>query len=69
MQIKIFIGVEIITYLIKKIQINPNSEGNGGMPLKSIEFNFPLYKDGKEVDEIFLNKPSSVESLVCLTRK
>ena len=36
----------IITYLIKEIQIYPHGESE--MPLKSIEFNFPIYRDGKE---------------------
>ena len=31
----------LITYLIKEIQIFPNGESE--MPLKSIEFNFPIY--------------------------
>lgn len=32
----------IITYLIKEIQIYPHGESE--MPLKSIEFNFPIYQ-------------------------
>lgn len=35
----------LITYLIKEIQIYPNGESE--MPLKSIEFNFPIYIDGR----------------------
>lgn len=35
----------LITYLIKEIQIYPNGESK--MPLKSIEFNFPIYIDGR----------------------
>ena len=35
----------LITYLIKEIQIYPSEESE--MTLKSIEFNFPIYIDGK----------------------
>ena len=59
----------LITYLIKEIQINPNDQNDCVMPLKSIEFNFPLYKGGKEVRKIFWETQSSVESVVCLTRR
>lgn len=59
----------LITYLIKEIQINPNDQNDCVMPLKSIEFNFPLYKGGKEVRKIFWETQSSVETLVCLVRK
>lgn len=59
----------LITYLIKEIQINPNSQNDCIIPLKSIEFNFPLYKGGKEVRKIFWETQSSVETLVCLLRK
>ncbi len=59
----------LITYLIKEIQINPNDQNDCVMPLKSIEFNFPLYKGGKEVRKIFWETQSSVETLVCLARK
>ena len=53
--------------LIKEIHIYP--EGESDYPLKSIKFAFPILLDGKEVDEIFLNKPSSVETVVCLKRQ
>ena len=59
----------LITYLIKEIQINPNDQNDCVMPLKSIEFNFPLYKGGKEVRKIFWETQSSVETLVTLYRK
>ena len=58
---------ELLAELIKEIHIYP--EGESDYPLKSIKFAFPILLDGKEVDEIFLNKPSSVESVVCLERK
>ena len=40
----------IITYLIKEIQIYSRDEAE--QPLKSIEFNFPVYRDGKELKEV-----------------
>ncbi len=39
------------------------------MLLKSMKFNFPVYKDGKEVREIFLNSDTNVETLVLLKKK
>ena len=58
---------ELLSELIKEIHIYP--EGKSDYPLKSIKFAFPILLDGKEVDEIFLNKPSSVETLVVLSKK
>ncbi len=58
---------ELISTLVKEIQIYP--EGESEMPLKSMKFNFPVYKDGKEVREIFLNNSTNVETLVSLYRK
>ena len=58
---------ELLLELIKEIHIYP--EGENEYPLKSIKFNFPILQNGKEVDEIFLNKQPKVETLVCLTRK
>lgn len=40
----------LVSYLIKEIQIYPNDESE--QILKSIEFNFPIYKDGKEVQKL-----------------
>ena len=57
----------MLAELIKEIHIYP--EGESDYPLKSIKFAFPILLDGKEVDEIFLNKPSSVETLVVLSHK
>lgn len=56
----------LITYLIKEIQIYPNGESE--MPLKSIEFNFPIYIDGKEVRKVLWEKGNTVET-VCLLSK
>lgn len=57
----------MIATLVKEIQIYP--EGESEMPLKSMKFNFPVYKDGKEVREIFLNNNTNVETLVVLSHK
>lgn len=45
---------ELLLELIKEIRIYP--EGENEYPLKSIKINFPILQNGKEVDEIFLNK-------------
>ena len=49
----------LITYLIKEIQIYPNGESE--QPLKSIEFNFPIYRDGQEVRRLLWAKGNTVE--------
>ena len=56
----------LITYLIKEIQIYPNGESE--QPLKSIEFNFPIYRDGQEVRRLLWEKGNTVETC-CLLRK
>ncbi len=38
------------------------------MPLKSISFNFPVYKDGHEVQEILWDKGNIVEAVILMTR-
>ena len=58
---------ELLAELIKEIHIYP--EGENEYPLKSIKFAFPIVLDEKEINEIFLNKPPSVETLVCLECK
>lgn len=58
---------ELIATLVKEIQIYP--EGESDTPLKSMKFNFPVYKDGQEVNEIFLDKQTNVETLVVLSHK
>ena len=57
----------LITYLIKEIQIYPNGESE--MPLRSIEFNFPIYRDGQEVRRLLWEKGNTVETVVLLVRK
>ena len=51
----------LITYLIKEIQIYPNGESE--QPLKSIEFNFPIYRDGQEVRRLLWEKGNTVETI------
>ena len=51
---------------IKEIQIYPNGESE--QLLKSIEFNFPIYRDGQEVRRLLWEKGNTVESVVCLQR-
>ena len=58
---------ELLAELIKEIHIYP--EGENEYPLKSIKFAFPILLDGKEINEIFLNKPPSLETLAVLARK
>ena len=50
----------LITYLIKEIQIYPNGESE--MPLKSIEFNFPIYIDGRQVRKVLWERGNTVET-------
>ena len=57
----------LITYLIKEIQIYPNGESE--QPLKSIEFNFPIYRDGQEVRRLLWEKGNTVETVVKLSLK
>ena len=58
----------LLATLVKNIDIYANDEG-AGIPLKSIEFNFPVYKEGEEVRRVFWETQASVESVVCLTRR
>ena len=57
----------LITYLIKEIQIYPNGESE--QPLKSIEFNFPIYRDGQEVRRLLWEKGNTVETVALLSRE
>lgn len=38
------------------------------MPLKSIEFNFPIYIDGREVRKVLWEKGNTVECVVLMSR-
>lgn len=57
----------IITYLIKEIQIYPNGESE--MPLRSIEFNFPIYHNGREIRRLLWEKGNTAETVVLLSRR
>lgn len=56
----------IISYLIKEIQICPHDEADN--PLKSIEFNSPIYHDGQEIKELLREKGNTVECAVLMSR-
>lgn len=56
----------LITYLIKEIQIYPNGESE--QPLKSIEFNFPIYRDGQEVRRLLWEKGNTVDTVTTMTK-
>lgn len=56
----------LISYLIKEVQIYPKDESE--QPLKSIEFNFPIYLDGKEVRELLWESGNTVETVVLMSR-
>ena len=57
----------LLCYLIKEIQLNPYWENKS--PLKSIEFNFPIYRNGEEVRQLLWEENPDVETLVVLERK
>ena len=38
------------------------------MPLKSIEFNFPIYRDGQEVRRLLWEKGNTVECVIALSK-
>ena len=50
----------LVSYLIKEIQIYPN--GTSDRILKSIEFNFPIYRDGREIRKLLWENGNTVES-------
>lgn len=60
---------QLISYLVKEVQIHSNETDETLLPLKSIEFNFPIYKDNQEIRKIMWEKQARVETLVCLARK
>lgn len=56
----------LVSSLIKEIQIYTRDEAE--VPLKSISFNFPVFKDGKEVQELLWDKGNTVETVILMTR-
>lgn len=57
----------LLTYLIKEIQLNPHWEKKS--PLRSIEFNFPIYRNEEEVRQFLCEDNPNVETIVSLCRK
>ena len=57
----------LLTYLIKEIQLNPHWENKS--PLKWIEFNFPIYRNGEEVRKFLCEENPNVETLAVLSRR
>ena len=55
----------LVSSLIKEIQIYTRDEAE--VPLKSISFNFPVYKNGQEVQELLWDKDTHVESIILMT--
>ena len=56
----------LVSSLIKEIQIYTRDEAE--VPLKSISFNFPVYKDGQEVQELLWDKGNTVETVVLMSK-
>lgn len=57
----------LLCYLIKEIQLNPHWEKKS--PLKWIEFNFPIYRNGEEIRKFLCEGNPNVETLVVLRRE
>ena len=57
----------LVSYLIKEIQIYPN--GTSDRILKSIEFNFPIYRDGREIRKLLWENGNTVEAVCLLTKE
>lgn len=58
---------DLISYLIKEVQLYKSDESS--VPLKSIEFNFPIYKDGEEVHNLLWENEDNVETVCLLSKK
>ena len=56
----------LVSYLIKEIQIYPN--GTSDRILKSIEFNFPIYRDGREIRKLLWENGNTVETVTLLNQ-
>lgn len=59
---------EFFNSFIKRIEIHPQPLENGQI-LKSIQFRFPVYYQGNEVDTFFPKSEKTVETVALLTRK
>ncbi len=58
---------EFLNSFIKRVDIYPQPLENGQI-LKSIQFRFPVYYQGSEVNTFFPNKENTVESVVLMSR-
>lgn len=56
----------VVTALIKEIEIYRNDESE--YPLKRIDLNFPVFKDGGEITELLWDKGNTVETVVLLSK-
>ena len=59
---------EFLNSFIERVDIFPEALPSGRI-LRRIKFRFPVFFDGQEVQEIGWDNDSTVESVVCLTRK
>lgn len=59
---------EFFNSFIKQIEIHPQPLESGQI-LKSIQFRFPVYYQGSEVDTFFPNKENTVETVVLLSQQ
>lgn len=57
----------LVSSLIKEIQRYPRDETE--VPLKFISFNFPVYKDGQEVQGLLWDKDMHVEAVTLLVKE
>ena len=57
----------LLTYLIKEIQLNPHWENK--LPLKWIEFNFPIYRNGEGVRKFLCEDNHNVETVAVISKK
>ena len=56
-------------YLSHKKKFRYIQMGESEQPLKSIEFNFPIYRDGQEVRRLLWEKGNTVETVVLLSQQ
>lgn len=59
---------QFMNAFIERVDIFPEKQENGRI-LKHIKFRFPVYYDGKMVDELSWDKKSNAECVVLLTRQ
>lgn len=57
----------LLCYLVKEIRLNPHWENKS--PLKSIEFNFPIYHNGEEIKKYLCERNQNIETYVRLEAK